>query len=234
MVAVKERSSVERTNPEWLADLRSEGPARTFALDDLAHRLERGIFYYLRYDRSDLSDRTSEEIQRMAQDAVQDALLKILDKLDTFRGESRFTTWATKIAVREAMSELRRARYQNFSLDQLTFDGALLPDTAPFAAAPHEAHHPEQFVELQEVSELLRRAIDCVLTEKQRTVLTAVVLEGVPYDVVAERMGTNRNALYKVVHDARLKLKEHLSEQGLTMDYLLRLFGGAQERVPAA
>ena len=119
----------ERTNEEWLSQLKSEGAERAAALGDLRTRLERGVFFYLRNDRSDLSDRTSEEIEQMTQDFVQDALLKVLDNLESFRGESKFTTWATKIATRVAISELRRVRYKNYSLDHLTADGEIMPSS---------------------------------------------------------------------------------------------------------
>ena len=103
----------DRTNEEWLDDLQSEGERRRLALEDLRERLRRGLYFYLSRDRSDLSDRSPDDINQMAEDFAQDALLKVLDNLDTFRGESRFTTWAAKIAVRVALSELRRVRWRS-------------------------------------------------------------------------------------------------------------------------
>ncbi|MGF1503666.1 MAG: RNA polymerase sigma factor [Anaerolineae bacterium] len=212
----------DRTNEDWLNDLSTEGPARDDALNDLRDRLERGVYFYLRSDRSDLSNRTNDAIQQMAQDFVQDALLKILDNLDTFRGESKFTTWASKIATRVAISELRRARYRDYSLEDITFDGQLMPDL--HGVTPTDVPKPEKAAERENILGMLDYAINNVLTDKQRTALTAVTIQGISVEVVAERMGSNRNALYKLVHDARVKLKNYFIEQGLSVDYVLDLF----------
>jgi RNA polymerase sigma-70 factor (ECF subfamily) len=216
---------VERTNEEWLADLQAEGPQRTNAIEDLRARLERGLFYYLSGERSDLSDRSGDDIRQMAQDFAQDAMLKILEGLHTFRGESMFTTWATKIATRAAISELRRARYKDYSLDHLTVEGEVMPGITSLAISPDEAPAPERYTERQGVLETILSAIEDVLTERQRMALIAVAVEGVPMEEVARLMDTNRNALYKLLHDARLKLKQHMEAQGLSLDYILELFG---------
>lgn len=215
----------ERTNEEWLSQLKSEGAERAAALGDLRTRLERGVFFYLRNDRSDLSDRTSEEIEQMTQDFVQDALLKVLDNLESFRGESKFTTWATKIATRVAISELRRVRYKNYSLDHLTADGEIMPSIASLGVTPEDAPAPENFAEREEVLRIVDEAIENVLTERQRMALTSYVIDGANIEIIAEQMGTNRNALYKLIHDARVKLKKYMEEQGLSLDYVLDLFG---------
>ncbi len=214
----------ERTNEQWLDDLRAEGPRRAEALEALRGRLERGVFFYLRNDRSDLSDRPSEEIRQMAQDFVQEALLKVLDNLDTFRGESQFTTWASKIATRVAISELRRARWRNYSLDHLTLGGESMPSITDLALTPEGTPHPENHAERQEVLEAINYALEHVLTERQRVAITSYMLDGVSVEEIARRMDTNRNALYKLVHDARVKLKRYLEEQGLSLDYILELF----------
>lgn len=214
----------ERTNEEWLADLSTEGLRRAEALEDLRVRLERGVFYYLRSDRSDLSDRPAEELQQMAQDFTQEALLKVLDNLESFRGESRFTTWAAKIATREAISELRRVRYRNYSLDHLTENGRPLPSITELAVTPEGAPAPEDAVERGQVLHVVDEAINSVLTERQRLALTAYTIDGITIDELAWRMDTNRNALYKLLHDARVKLKRHLEAQGLSLDYILGLF----------
>lgn len=215
---------VERTNTEWLEDLSAEGPRRADALEDLRVRLERGVFHYLRSDRSDLSDRPADELQQMAQDFAQDALLKVLDNLETFRGESHFTTWAAKIATREAISELRRVRYKNYSLDHLTEDGRPLPSITDLAITPEGAPAPENAVERDQVLRVIDDAINNVLTERQRLALTAYTIDGVTIDEIAWRMDTNRNALYKLLHDARVKLKQYLELQELSLDYVLGLF----------
>ncbi|NDJ51795.1 MAG: RNA polymerase sigma factor [Chloroflexi bacterium] len=219
--------TVERTNDDWLADLQGDELQRADAVEDLRQRLERGVYFYLSRERSDLSDRGEEALTQMAQDFVQDALLKILDNLDTFRGESRFTTWASKIATRVAISELRRMRYKDYSLEYLTAEGETMPDITSLSIAPPSGPQPERYTERQDVMQIVGMAIENALTERQRTALSAYVFDGVPIEEIAARMDTNRNALYKLLHDARLKLKNHLEEQGLSMDYVMTLFESA-------
>ena len=215
----------ERTNEEWVDDLQEDSENRQTAIEALRARLERGLYYYLRNERSDLSSRTTEEVQQMTQDFVQDALLKILDNIGSFRGESRFITWASKITTRVAISELRRSRYKDFSLDYLTIDGETMPSITSLSISPTESPRPERFAEQQDVTAIIQNAIDTVLTERQRLALISVAMKGVPLDVLAEEMNTNRNALYKLIHDARLKLKKHMEAEGLGLDYVLNLFG---------
>lgn len=202
-------------------DLRS--PERQpAALEELRVRLQRSIQYYLSQERSDLRGLAFSEIEAMAQDLAQDATLRVLNNLDAFRGESRFTTWANKIAIRIAISDLRRARYKDFSLDDLTADNDFVSATANLVGeAPP---NPETAAEREDVSSILDKALRTALTKRQYQALVAVALNNVPMDVVAEQLGTNRNALYKLIHDARRKLKLHLEEQGLSTSYLMRLF----------
>jgi RNA polymerase sigma-70 factor, ECF subfamily len=212
----------ERTNEQWLEELRGEEESQKDALEDLRKRVHRSIYYYLSQDRSDLRDLAPKELQSMAGDMAQDSVLRVMENLDSFRGESRFTTWANKIAIRLAISTLRRARYKNFSLDELTKDGDFLSaETSLVSDAPP---NPERATERDDVMGKITKAMEESLTERQYQALIAVAVDGVPMDVVAERMDTNRNALYKLIHDARRKLKSHLETQGLSTDYMLRLF----------
>ncbi|MDL5053839.1 RNA polymerase sigma factor [Oscillatoria laete-virens NRMC-F 0139] len=213
----------DRTNEQWLADLRAADEIQASALTDLKERLQRGIFYYLSRERSDLSGLSQHELQQMAQDLAQDATLRVLENLDTFRGDSMFTTWATRIAVRVAISDLRRARYKDFSLETITAEGEIMPGNMNPVAGEKPAQ-PERAAERQDVLEKIQAALDGVLTERQFRALYAVAVRGVPLEVVAEQMQTNRNALYKLIHDARRKLRAHLEQQGLTMEYVLNLF----------
>jgi RNA polymerase sigma-70 factor (ECF subfamily) len=213
----------ERTNAQWIQDLTADGIAREQAINDLRERLKRGIYYYLSRERSDLSDLAPDEITQMAEDFAQDSTLRVLSSLDSFRGDSQFTTWATKVAVRVAISEMRRARYKDFSLDALTNDGDLKTSATAIAnTTPTE--RPETVMEKQDVLEKINSAFEEALTTRQRAALEAIILEGVPLEVVADRMGTNRNALYKLVHDARRKLRTHLESQGLSTNYIMDLF----------
>ncbi len=214
---------IERTNEQWIADLTTSSAGQTQALQDLRERLQRGIFYYLSRERSDLAQLSTQELTQMAEDLAQDATLRVMENLDSFRGDSRFTTWATKIAVRVAISDLRRARYKDFRLDDVTAEDELLP-----AAANLNNHNPlpnpESAAERSDVMTKIDSALREALTDRQYQALEAVALRGVPLEVVAEQMGTNRNALYKLVHDARRKLRTSLEAQGLSMDYMMDLF----------
>jgi RNA polymerase sigma-70 factor, ECF subfamily len=213
----------ERSNQEWLAHLTGPPAEQESALEALRGRLQRGIYYYLSRDRSDLSHLSSQDLSQMAEDLAQDAVLRVLDNLDSFRGDSRFTTWATKIAVRVAISDLRRARYKDFRLDDLTAEDELLPLTSS-VSVPNNLPNPESAAERADVMTKISTALSEALTERQYQALDAVALRGVPLEIVAEQMGTNRNALYKLVHDARRKLRAHLEAQGLSVEYMLDLF----------
>jgi RNA polymerase sigma-70 factor (ECF subfamily) len=214
----------ERSNEQWLTDLAPDSPAQTLAIEDLRQRLQRSIFYYLSHERSDLRDLSNHEITRMAEDLAQDATLRVMENLDNFRGESRFTTWANKIAVRLAISDLRRARYKDFSLDDLTADGELLPAVSVTSSTGSSPPNPETAAERDDVMFNINAALKEALTQRQYQALVAVALQGVAMDVVAEQMGTNRNALYKLLHDARRKLRSYMEAQGISVDYMLDLF----------
>ena len=199
----------ERSNHEWLTDLHSSGPACKNALEDLRTLLLRGLEYALRSRRLDSST---------LEDFVQEALVKILDNLQDFRGESRFLTWAQKITVRTALSELRRRYWRDLSLDAMT--QSLEGDATP-ALLVERSGGPEKRALMLELRSLLGRAIAENLTERQGLALSAVALHEVPIQEVAERLGTNRNALYKLLHDARLRLKEAFLAAGLTPEDVL-------------
>src|SRR5438270_1486785 len=140
---------VERSNAQWLNDLTAEPNLRDQAIEDLRQRLQRGIYYYLSRERSDLGDLSAQEITQMAEDFAQDATLRVLANLESFRGDSQFTTWATKVAVRIAISEMRRARYKDFSLDTLmqNSNGAVNATAVVNSDAPDR---PEQATEKQD------------------------------------------------------------------------------------
>jgi RNA polymerase sigma-70 factor (ECF subfamily) len=211
---------IDRTNEEWLTALR--GPGRDEALADLRAFLVRGLGYALA-GRPDVDGSTLE-------DFAQDALLKILDGLDSFRGESRFTTWAQKIAVRVALTELRRHRWRDVSLDEMTGSLEADPSTGsghrfiPDALADPSAGPEQQAIQRMLLS-TLRRIIATELTDKQRQALVAVRIHGVPLEEVARRMGTNRNALYKLLHDARRRLKKRMMAEGHSPQEMLAAFG---------
>jgi RNA polymerase sigma-70 factor (ECF subfamily) len=202
----------DRTNEEWLEALR--GPQRDEALADLRKLLLRGLRVALA-GKGRLTDGDLE-------DFVQDALLKILDALDTFRGEARFTTWAYKIGIRVAFSELRRRRWRDVSLDDLT--GLPESDFVPETLSDPSAD-PEQRAIQHMVLDTIRRAIAEDLTEKQRRALIAARVYGMPSSEIARRLDTNRNALYKLLHDARVRLQKALMAKGLPPEEILAAFG---------
>ena len=205
-----------RSNQQWVADLQAQGSVRDAAVADLRQILVTGLHRgLLRRVR-----RTGSEFHSQAEDFAQEALLKVLDQLGSFRGESRFTTWAHKIAIRVALTELRRKRWQDVSLDALVTPppGRLpveFPDTAP---------GPAQAANKHAVLALLHRYIEEELTAKQRQALLAVAIYGMPLEEVARRMDSNRNALYKLLHDARRRLQRKLIADGLTPDQMLGVF----------
>lgn len=215
--------NVDRSNQQWVVDLTGDPITQAQALQDLRDRLQRGIFYYLSQERSDLAHLGFQDLTQMAEDMAQDATLRVMENLDSFRGDSRFTTWATKIAVRVAISDLRRARYKDFRLDDLTTDdGAFLANTVVSQKNP--LPNPENAVEQADVIDKINLAMREALTERQRTAIQAVAVKGVPLEIVAEEMQTNRNALYKLLYDARQKLRHHLESQGLPIAYMVNLF----------
>jgi RNA polymerase sigma-70 factor (ECF subfamily) len=202
----------KRTNEQWLKDLR--GSNKDKAIEDLRKTLKRGLIYAL-------SSRIDTDLEAQVDDFVQDAILRILDKLDTFRGESKFTTWAQKIAVRVAFTEMRRKRWEDISIQDLMpedsgdFTPLVLADPSP---------DPEKRATQASLLEMIDHILREDLTDLQRKALLAILHGGMPLEEVAKRMDTNRNALYKLLHDARKQMRNRLLEKGLTADEVLAAF----------
>src|SRR3989454_12858569 len=193
-----------RENAIWIRDLRAGGPVQAEAITDLRGLLLQGLAKSFQA-RGALD-------QAFVEDVVQQALVHILDHLDQFQGRSRFTTWAMAITVRLAMSALRRTRWQDVSLESMT---------APVEGAPawdsDDTTSPAQPAEQHALVENLRRLSDEALTEKQWMALTAE-LAGMPLEEIARRMDSNVNAVYKLLHDARQRLKHGLEMAGYTAE----------------
>jgi RNA polymerase sigma-70 factor (ECF subfamily) len=200
----------ERTNEEWLAELRP--PPRDETLADLRVLLVRGLGAALRSRRNVVSRETVE-------DFAQEALVKVLGNLGSFRGESRFTTWAQKISVRVALTELRRLHWRDVSLDE-ALERHEQTGSRKDAFADEEPT-PEELSTRADAGALVRKFIDQELTDKQRVAMTVVMFEGMPLEEAARRMGTTRGALYKLMHDARKRLKMRMEEDGLSPKDLL-------------
>ena len=204
----------ERTNEEWLAELR--GPQRDRALADLRVVLVRGL-------RVALAGRVRRGLDETVEDFAQEALIKIMGNLDTFRGESRFTTWAQRIAVMTASTELRRKRWRDVSLQEvLDRYGANSGGSGRLA---DEQPTPEQLTVRSTTLAMVRRFVDEELTDRQREAIVAVMFEMMPLEEAARRMGTNRNALYKLMHDARKRLKKRMEAEGLSPQDILGSIG---------
>jgi len=185
----------------WLDALRGDGPAREPAVRRLHTLLYRAAFFQLR-SRASAQVLRGESIDDVATEAADDALVAVLARLDDFRGASRFTTWAYKFAILEASVSLRRRAWKG---RELPLDG---DGWHSFALS---VDGPDEKVEQLELLNELRAAVEGLLTERQREVFVAVALNGVPIDVVAERLMTTRGAVYKTLHDARRKLRDEFA-----------------------
>jgi RNA polymerase sigma-70 factor, ECF subfamily len=211
-----------KTNEEWLRALRAGGVEQEDALKDLRETILRAMRAYLAADSGYRSAFRSEEVRQIAEDCAQETLLTIRQKIDTFKGESRFTTWATSIAIRILLGELRRRRWKHLSI-QHSGIGHDLPNR-PIEALQSRDPDPELALQQDEIWRNLTTIIEEELTARQRYVLVANVFQGMPLDLVADRLGTNRDNVYKVLHDARKKLKICLSKRGLTQEEILHMF----------
>lgn len=205
-----------RTNAEWVADLRGGGDGRESALEDLRAAVVAGLPYAL----SNWLSPDNPGFASLAEETAQETLLRVGDRLDSFEGRSKFTTWTHKIAVRIALTELRRRRWRDVSLDGLV--GEESDDSDSMIADP--TPNPDTLAERGNMVGLIRKLIMEELTEKQRQAMVAVAIKGMPLEEVARRMGMERNALYKLMHDARLRLKKRMSREGLTPGDALAVF----------
>jgi len=193
----------ERESQALLAGLRQAGPAREAAIDELHALLLRGAYHEL--GRRHIS---ADEVHDLATQAADDALAAILAKLDTFRGASRFTTWAYKFVLLEAGVKARRRAWQGREIALEDESWRRLADSSPSA---------QETLEDAELLRAIAHAIETALTPHQREVFAALALNGVPIDVLAERLTSTRGALYKTLHDARRKLRAALTEAGYAL-----------------
>jgi RNA polymerase sigma-70 factor, ECF subfamily len=205
-VQVTDATGGEPDSEWWLTVLRADGPERDEGIVRLHELLLKAARFELNRRRAALSHVRGEELDDIAMQAANDALMAILSKLDDFRGASRFTTWAYKFALLEAGVKLRRRAWQDREV-------VLDPD----AWVDFADRRGSVVAELDGTELLgeLRNAIDSVLTPRQRRVFVALALNEIPIDVLSERLDTTRGALYKTLHDARKKLREELSARAL-------------------
>jgi RNA polymerase sigma-70 factor (ECF subfamily) len=214
----KQKSGADKTgnitNEQWMAAL-SPPPEELF-VEKLRKHLVLGL-------KPALSRYVDRELHDFVEDTAQDSIILILQKIDSFRGESRFTTWALKIAVRQGLTELRRKKWQDVSLDrpagvddesQTGMAESYMNDASKQDPDPSQLTHEQMM--LNKVMKMMNE----VLTEKQRLAITNLMIKEMPIVVVAEKMNIKQNALYKLVHDARLKLKKKLESEGMNLEDL--------------
>lgn len=202
-----------RSNSEWLTALRGEGRSQEDAIKDLRQLLQRALSGFLARQ----SGPANPQPKDLAEECVQEATLLILSKLDQFRGDSQFTTWAYSIAVRVALGQLRKRVWQTTAVEE-----ARLGEAAP--AWPTDSPGPERSLEQRQAWALLSELIETSLTPLQRKALIAHAFQEMPLDLVAEWLGSNRNSVYKLIHDARKRLKAALLARGVSHRDLVAIF----------
>jgi RNA polymerase sigma-70 factor, ECF subfamily len=190
---------------EWHLDLHADGARGDEAVARLHGLLLRAARFEVFRRRGSLPQLSAVELDELAQDAADDAAVSVLRRLGDFRGESSFRTWAYKFALLEAAVKVRRRAWR---------DREVTLEPERWESLAHAGPGPDDDAENAALLEAVRDGIRTALTPRQRQVLVATVLEGVPIDVLAERLGSNRNALYKMLHDARRRLRAHVAEAG--------------------
>jgi RNA polymerase sigma-70 factor (ECF subfamily) len=190
---------------EWVRELGVASPNRDEAIARLHDLLLRGA-------RSEAHRRISQlriegpEVDDLVHQAADDALVAIIGKLDRFRGDSLFTTWAFKFVVYEVSTKFSRHFWRRPTVPMGTEEWERLPDRFGF--------EPDEGLERRELIAAVHQAVEAELTDHQRQVFAAIVLNGVPIDVLVAELGTNRNAIYKTMFDARRKLRTFLAANG--------------------
>lgn len=205
----KTSKNVTYSNEEWIKHL--SPPPEDIAIAQLRKFLVRGL-------KASLYKYVDKDLEDFVEDIAQDSVLKILDKIQTFRSESKFTTWAMKIAVREGYTELRKKRYEDISLHDYT---QMDPEDERGIEIEEETALPDQLAHESMMVQKVMKIMEEELTDKQQKVLRHLMVDQIPMTVVAEMMNSNRNAVYKLVHDARLKLKNRLETEGIKPEEIL-------------
>ena len=202
-------AAADQDSRDWLRGLRAAGAERDAAVSRLHALLLRAARFEVARRKPSLPHLRGNELDEIALEAADDALMSVLARLEDFRGASRFTTWAYKFALLEAAVKLRKRAWQGREVP-------LEPESWSLFTSAELG--PEAELEQSELLRTIQRAIAEVLTPHQRRVLVALAVNGVPIDVLADRLGTTRGALYKTLHDARRKLRGHLQASGLPLD----------------
>ncbi len=212
-----------RSTAEWIEALTGVGEVQEAALADLRRYLLRAALFTLRRARPQAGHLGAGALGQLAEDCAQEALTAVIQRLNQFRGDSQFTTWAYTFAVNMALVTIRRERWRHVPLDGIV-DGrkSLTSASGDDAGSPDPQRHALQ----AEAIAAIRDGIEQHLTLKQQQVVRALVFEQVPLDELARHWDSNRNALYKLLHDARRRLKAHLAARGFGVREILDLFAG--------
>ena len=197
---------LDLASADWISVLSGTGPAREAGLARL-HELLLRVAMRETQRRQGASEVTGPELDDLAHQAAADAMLAIISKLGSFRGESRFTTWACRFVILEVSSKLGRHYWRQHPAARLDAeDWDRLPDR--FGLDPSEAAAQAEMITA------IRKAVDHELTTRQRDLFIAVILNGIPLDAVVEKTGTNRNSIYKAIFEARRKIRASLVANG--------------------
>jgi RNA polymerase sigma-70 factor (ECF subfamily) len=211
----------ERTNRDWVEALSAPAGPHPDAVAELTAHLRRAALFSIRGRLSAAHGVMTDEIESLADDCAQEALVLAIQNLGTFRGEAKFVTWAAAIAVGSAMGALRRRMWRDLSLDHMP-DGWQEPASSATSSSGWE--HPDLASQRTEMWSVIGEVVQHDLTDRQRHVLNLVVINGVDADEVAERLGVSPGALYKLTHDARRKLKAGLFARGFSTAEILETF----------
>jgi RNA polymerase sigma-70 factor (ECF subfamily) len=195
----------DRESRQWVEQLRPGHPRRDHAVATLREVLLRVAFHELSRRRGQLGSIRGPEFDDLAQQAANDALMKVLSRLEEFRGLSRFTTWAYKFVIFEVSGKVAGHAWRRQPPSRQ--EGAL--ERLADSVAPGPGDRLEQQEQLKALSAAITE-----LTSRQRAVFVAVALNDVPIDVVAIRLGSNRNAIYKTLFDARRNLRARMAAAG--------------------
>jgi len=190
----------------WLEALRSDGPGHDQGVADLYALLHRAARHEAQRRRASLPARAADDLDDIARQAAGDAVVVVLRKIGTYRGASRFTTWAYKFVIFEVSAALRRESWRDRTVTMDDPEWERLADVTPST--------PLDRVEIRELIGAIERSVAADLTPRQRDIFVAVVVHDVPIDVLADRLDSTRGAIYKALHDARRKLRSSLEAQG--------------------
>lgn len=210
-----------RTNAEWLSDLVNK-EKQAEALADLERYLLRVVALYVERHHEDLTFLDTSTSEHLAEDFAQEAIVQILANLDTFRGESKFTTWAYRFVINIAATELRLAHWRTIPLESVIGEGE---ESLLTFLSDQGTPDPETVVARNQIIAVIREIIDKELSERQRIALISVHFNTVPMAEVARQLETTPNNVYKLVHEARKKIKSGLRQRYYGESDILAIFG---------